>query len=60
MLIPAQTIADILGRPHEDIPRFTHLVYEVSRVLSFTFGPDDIPNLEAAAVALQDYVRAIL
>jgi len=59
-LIPAQTIADILGLPHKDIPRFTHLAYEVSRVLSFTFGPEDIPNLEAAAVALQDYVRAIL
>ncbi|WP_267360374.1 MULTISPECIES: cytochrome P450 [unclassified Methylobacterium] len=58
--IPAQTIADVLGLPHEDIPRFTHLAYEVSRVLSFTFGPDDIPDLEAAAVALQDYVRAIL
>jgi cytochrome P450 family 103 len=59
-LIPAQTIADILGLPHGDIPRFTHLAYEVSRVLSFTFGPEDIPDLEAAAVALQDYVRAIL
>ncbi len=59
-LIPAQTIADILGLPHEDIPRFTRLAYEVSRVLSFTFVPEDIPHLEAAAIALQDYVRAIL
>ncbi|KAA0122330.1 cytochrome P450 [Methylobacterium sp. P1-11] len=59
-LIPAQTIADILGLPRDDIPRFTQLAYEVSRVLSFTFGPEDIPDLEAAAVALQDYVAAIL
>ncbi|MBP1180651.1 cytochrome P450 [Methylobacterium sp. PvR107] len=59
-LIPAQTIADILGLPRDDIPRFTRLAYEVSRVLSFTFGPEDIPDLEAAALALQDYVRAIL
>lgn len=59
-LIPAQTIADILGLPRGDIPRFTRLAYEVSRVLSFTFGPEDIPDLEAAAVALQDYVRAVL
>ncbi|MFB0487760.1 cytochrome P450 [Methylobacterium sp. OAE515] len=59
-LIPAQTIADILGLPRDDIPRFTRLAYEVSRVLSFTFGPEDIPELEAAALALQDYVRAIL
>ncbi len=59
-LIPARTIADILGLPREDIPRFTQLAYEVSRVLSFTFGPEDIPDLEAAAVALQDYVDALL
>ncbi|WP_245291392.1 cytochrome P450 [Methylobacterium aquaticum] len=58
--IPARTIAGILGLPQEDVPRFTHLAYEVSRVLSFMFGPEDIPDLEAAAVALQDYVRAIL
>lgn len=59
-LIPAQTLADILGLPHEDIPRFTHLAYEVSRVLSFTFGPEDIADLEGAAAALQTYVRTIL
>lgn len=59
-LIPAQTIADILGLPRGDIPRFTRLAYEVSRVLSFTFGPEDVPELEAAAVALQDYVVEIL
>ncbi len=59
-LIPARTIADILGLPHEDVPRFTRLAYEVSRVLSFTFGPEDIPDLEAAAVALQDYVEALI
>lgn len=58
--IPAETIADILGLSRGDIPRFTRLAYEVSRVLSFTFGPEDIPDLESAAVALQDYVRAIL
>lgn len=58
--IPARTIAGILGLPQEDVPRFTHLAYEVSRVLSFMFGPEDIPDREAAAVALQDYVRAIL
>lgn len=59
-LIPAQTIADILGLPRGDIPRFTRLAYEVSRVLSFTFGPEDLPEIEAAAVALQDYVVEIL
>lgn len=59
-LIPAQTIAEILGLPRADIPRFTRLAYEVSRVASYSFGPEDIPSLEAAAVELQDYVVAIL
>ncbi|GJD66451.1 cytochrome P450 [Methylobacterium frigidaeris] len=59
-LIPARTIADLLGLPRADIPRFTRLAYEVSRVLSFTFAPDDVPDLEAAAVALRDYVIEIL
>ncbi|WP_407521253.1 cytochrome P450 [Methylobacterium oryzisoli] len=59
-LIPARTIADLLGLPPADIPRFTRLAYEVSRVLSYTFGPHDIPDLVKAAGELQDYVAAIL
>ena len=43
-----------------DIPRFTRLAYKVSRVLNFTFGPEDVPNLEAAAAELQHYVREVL
>ncbi|WP_455985695.1 cytochrome P450 [Methylorubrum extorquens] len=58
--IPAQTIADILGLPYVDIPRFTRLAYKVSRVLNFTFGPEDVPNLETAAAELQHYVREVL
>jgi hypothetical protein len=59
-LIPAQTIADILGLPRADVPCFTRLAYEVSRVFSFSFGPEDIPGLEAAAIGLRDYVVALL
>jgi cytochrome P450 family 103 len=59
-LIPARTISDLLGLPRDDIPRFTRLVYEVSRVLSFTFKPDELPKLEGAARQLQDYVEGIL
>ena len=59
-LIPARAISDLLGLPRDDIPHFTRLVYEVSRVLSFTFGPEDVPHLEAAARELQDYVEQTL
>ncbi|GJD53831.1 Cytochrome P450-pinF1, plant-inducible [Methylobacterium crusticola] len=59
-MIPAQTISGLLGLPLADIPHFTRLVYDVSRVLSFTFQPEDIPTLEAAARELQAYVEKIL
>jgi len=55
-LIPARAISELLGLPKEDIPHFTKLVYSISRVLSFTFAPEDLPEMEAAARQLQDYV----
>jgi cytochrome P450 len=55
--IPAQAIATLLGLRKEDIPYFTQLVYRVSRFLSFTFAPEDLPDIEAATRALQDYVE---
>ena len=59
-LIPAQAISELLGLPKQDIPHFTKLVYSVSRVLSFTFTPDDLPEMEAAARELQNYVEDLL
>ncbi|ACL59691.1 cytochrome P450 [Methylobacterium nodulans] len=59
-LIPARTIAGLLGLPQADIPHFTRLAYEVSRVLSFAFGPEDIPDLQAAAGELKDYVARLI
>jgi cytochrome P450 family 103 len=59
-LIPARVISEVLGLPSEDIPHFTKLVYSVSRSLSFTFGPDDVPEMEAASAELQNYVRDLL
>jgi len=59
-LIPARTIADVLGLRRDDIPHFTRLVYQLSRVLSFLFTPDEIPALQAAAWELLDYVEAVL
>jgi cytochrome P450 len=49
-----------LGLPREDIPSFTKLVYQVSRFISFSFTRDEIPEIEAAAQQLQDYVERTL
>jgi cytochrome P450 len=58
--IPARTISALLGLPRADIPRFTRLVYSVSRLLSFTFAPEDVPEIEAAAQGLYEYVDDLL
>jgi cytochrome P450 len=59
-LIPARAISGLLGLPSEDIPHFTTLVYSTSRILSFTFTPDEFPHIEAAARELTDYVEEML
>jgi cytochrome P450 len=58
--LPARVISDLLGLPREDIPSFTRLVYKVSCFLSFSFTPDEIPEIEAAARELQAYVEGTL
>jgi cytochrome P450 len=58
--VPARVISDLLGLPREDIPSFTKLVYNASRFISLSFTPDEIPDIEAAARQLQDYVERIL
>src|SRR5260221_4344450 len=58
--VPARVISDLLGLPREDIPSFTKLVYKVSRFLSFSFTPDEIPGIEAAGRQLQAYVKETL
>jgi hypothetical protein len=59
-LIPARTISNILGLPQEDIPYFTKLIYSYSRILSFTFTQDDLPEIEADAQSIHDYVERLL
>ncbi|HUC18910.1 MAG TPA: cytochrome P450 [Acetobacteraceae bacterium] len=59
-LIPARTISDLLGLPKDDIPEFTSLVYQVTRILSFLFRPDELPELEDAARKLFGYVENTL
>src|SRR6266446_4313053 len=58
--VPARIISDLLGLPREDIASFTKLVYNASRFISLSFTPDEIPDIEAAARQLQDYVKRTL
>jgi cytochrome P450 len=59
-LVPARVTADILGIPAADIPEFTRNVYQLARALSSSFGPADIPGLDAAADNLTQYVERLL
>lgn len=59
-LVPARAISAILGLPAEDIPRFTALVYTVSRFLSLTFTREELPAIVQAAAELLDYVAKTL
>ena len=58
-LIPAMTIAGILGLPEEDVPHFTAVVYELTTFLGYTAG-QDLPRIKAAAEDLKSYVHRIL
>ncbi len=59
-LIPARIIARILGIPATDVPRFTELVYSVSRSLSFSYAREEIREMEEAARQLMEYVGGLL
>jgi cytochrome P450 len=58
--MPARVIADLLGLPREDIPEFTVLVYEVTKIFSFGLNPDEIAEIEKAAQQLHNYVDKVL
>jgi hypothetical protein len=58
--LPARVIGDLLGLPGADIPTFTKLVYVVTRFLSGSILPDEIPESEAACQQLRDYVEKTL
>jgi cytochrome P450 len=49
-----------LGLPREDIPEFTALVYEVTKIFSFGLNPDEIGGIENALRQLRDYVDKVL
>jgi hypothetical protein len=58
--IPALAICDLFGLPKDDILYFTEQVYNVSRFLSFTFAPEDLPVIEAGARELRNYVVRLI
>ncbi len=58
-LVPAMTIAGMLGLPEEDVPHFTAVVYELTSFLGYTAG-QDLPRINAAAEALRAYVDRVL
>jgi cytochrome P450 len=58
--LPARVIGDLLGLPRADIPSFTKLVYLVTRFISTSILPDEIPESEAACQQLRDYVEKTL
>src|SRR5262245_34162628 len=59
-LIPAHIVAEILGLPPADVPRFTRWVYSVSRAISASFAREDVPEIEAATSELTSYVGELL
>jgi cytochrome P450 len=58
--MPARVIGDLLGLPREDIPAFTLLVYEVTKVFSLGLSPDEIVEIEKAGQRLREYVDKVL
>ncbi|MCA1536687.1 cytochrome P450 [Bradyrhizobium sp. NBAIM03] len=58
--LPARVIGDLLGLPRADIPSFTELVYAVTRFLSTSILPDEVPESESACQKLRIYVERTL
>jgi hypothetical protein len=58
--LPARILSDLLGLPSVDIPLFTKLVYRVTRFFSMSVMPHELPDIEAAARDLKDYVENLL
>lgn len=59
-LLPAQTIAAILGLPLSDMPKLRQLAYTVSNVLSGVWVESDYPLMERAALELERYIVKLI
>lgn len=57
--IPARIIAEIIGAPPEDWPRFTKWVADAARGIGF-FSPDELPEIDAGVGALDAYVKGLM
>lgn len=58
--LPARVIGDLLGLPRADIPSFTKLVYSVTRFISASVLPDEVPESQVACQQLRGYVEKTL
>ncbi|MFP5076239.1 cytochrome P450 [Rhizobium sp. YIM 134829] len=59
-LVPAITLAAILGIPRTDVPVFTALSYRVSKILTSSWTRDDLPDIEQATQDLTLYIEALI
>ena len=57
--LPSRIIADILGIPREDAPRFAAMVYGMSRGIGY-FRPEHFPGIEQSAGELTAYVEELV
>ena len=57
--LPSRLIAEIIGAPEEDAPRFAAMVYTMARGLG-GFRGSDFPEIEAAAAELTAYVEGLV
>ena len=57
--LPARIVAEVLGAPSEDIPRFSAMVYPAMRALSLRPSEDIATDVKSLA-ALDDYVTTLL
>lgn len=59
-VIPAITIAAILGIPRCDVPVFTAMAYRVSKILTTSWTQEDLPDIETAINELSAYVATLI
>ena len=57
--LPSRIIAEILGIPREEAPRFAAMVYGMSRGIAF-FRPEHFPGIEQSAGELNTYVEELI
>ena len=57
--IPARIIAEIIGAPPEDWPKFSSWVADAARGIGF-FQNDELPVIDAGVAALDGYVKGLL